>query len=97
MELVHSNYEFLHYFSLCRHGSLGKECLSDSELSKLKVVNSKDMSRVPHEIEFIKFLLGCSLVFETIILVPCIYDTKYLLEILVERASKTNIDFIFKK
>ena len=77
-----------------------KECLSDSELSKLKVENSKEMSRVPHKIEFVKFLLGCSPVLETIIIVPCIHDAEYLLEILVEvmkfqRASKTNIDFIF--
>jgi len=53
-----------------------------------------------HAFHFCLKFLGRSPVLETIIIVPCIHDTEYLLEILVElmkfqRASKTNIDFVF--
>ncbi|GAU49560.1 hypothetical protein TSUD_242930 [Trifolium subterraneum] len=76
------------------------ECPSDSVLSKLKFVDLEDMSGVLHEIEFIKFLLGCSPVLETMIIIPSILDKECQLKMLVElmkfprASSKAGINFI---
>ncbi|CAJ2648319.1 unnamed protein product [Trifolium pratense] len=76
------------------------ECPSDSVLSKLKFVDLEDMSGVLHEIEFIKFLLGCSPVLETMIIIPSILDKECQLKMLIElmkfprASSKAGINFI---
>ncbi|XP_058775538.1 F-box/FBD/LRR-repeat protein At1g13570-like [Vicia villosa] len=57
-----------------------KEYPSDSILSKLKVVELKEMSGVPCEIEFIKFLLGSSPVLEKMFIIPYIGNREYLLQ-----------------
>ncbi|CAL5189146.1 unnamed protein product [Lathyrus oleraceus] len=61
-----------------------KEYHSDSILRKLKVVDLAEMSGVPHEIEFIKFLLGSSPVLEKMFIIPYISNKEYRLKMLVE-------------
>jgi hypothetical protein len=76
-----------------------KECPSDSILSQLKVVKLTEMSGVPHEIEFIKFLLGCSPALETMSIIPSMYDLECQLKMLVEltkfRRASTKAEIYF--
>ncbi|XP_004490301.2 F-box/FBD/LRR-repeat protein At1g13570-like [Cicer arietinum] len=78
-----------------------KECPSDYILGQLKVVKLTEMSGWPHEIEFIKYLLGCSPVLETMSIIPCIYNMKYHLEKLVElmkfRRASTIAEIYFSR
>ncbi|XP_058772194.1 F-box/FBD/LRR-repeat protein At1g13570-like [Vicia villosa] len=76
-----------------------KECPSDSILSQLKLVKLTEMSGVPHEIEFIRFLLGCSPVLETMSIIPSMYDMECQLKMLVElmkfRRASTKAEVYF--
>lgn len=76
-----------------------KECPSDSILSQLKLVKLTEMSGVPHEVEFIKFLLGCSPVLETMSIIPSMYDLECQLKMLVElmkfRRASTKAEVYF--
>ncbi|KAF5929893.1 hypothetical protein HYC85_000105 [Camellia sinensis] len=50
-----------------------KECPSDCTVSLLETVKMTDMSGVPHEMEFIKFLLRNSPMLETMSITPSVY------------------------
>lgn len=73
---------------------------SESTLSQLKNVKLTEMSGVPHEMEFIKYLLGCSPALEKMSIIPCVYDVECQMKMLIEmlkfrRAStKAEIDFV---
>lgn len=60
------------------------ECPSDCTLERLKTVKMTDMSGVPHEMEFIKFLLGHSPMLEIMIIIPSVYVTDGRLNMLIE-------------
>ncbi|XP_004490302.1 F-box/FBD/LRR-repeat protein At1g13570-like [Cicer arietinum] len=76
-----------------------KGFLSDSILSQLKLVKLTEMSGLPHEINFIKFLLGSSPVLETMSIVPCMYDLEGQLRMVVElmkfRRASTKAEVYF--
>ncbi|KAG5051623.1 hypothetical protein AAZX31_02G120300 [Glycine max] len=76
-----------------------KECLSDSTLNKLKTVKLSEMGGWPHEIEFIKYLLGRSPVLETLSIIPCVFDMENNLKMLIElvkcRRASTRAEVIF--
>ncbi|GMY26731.1 F-box/FBD/LRR-repeat protein At1g13570 [Fagus crenata] len=77
-----------------------KDCPSHFLFERLKVVKMTEMSGVPHEMEFIKFLLENSPVLEVMSIVPCSFVTEGRLNMLIElvrfrRASaKAEILFI---
>lgn len=77
------------------------ECPSGSMLNQLKVVKLTEMSGVPHEMEFIKFLLGCSPVLEIMSIIPCVYDMenqwKMLIELVKFRRASTRAEIIFDR
>lgn len=52
-----------------------KEGPSDCTFDKLKVVKMTDMSGLPHEMEFIRFLLRKSPVLEIMSITPCVFVT----------------------
>ena len=52
-----------------------KESPSDCTFHKLKVVKMTDISGVPHEMEFIKFLLRKSPLLEVMSIMPCVFVT----------------------
>nr|XP_004297176.2 PREDICTED: F-box/FBD/LRR-repeat protein At1g13570 [Fragaria vesca subsp. vesca]XP_011462959.1 PREDICTED: F-box/FBD/LRR-repeat protein At1g13570 [Fragaria vesca subsp. vesca] len=52
-----------------------KEGPSDCTFHKLKVVKMTDISGLPHEMEFIKFLLRKSPVLEVMSIMPCVFVT----------------------
>ncbi|XVF33486.1 hypothetical protein REPUB_Repub17cG0172600 [Reevesia pubescens] len=60
------------------------ECPSDCTFKQLKVVKMNDMSGVPHEMEFIKFLLANSPVLKTMSISPCVYVMDGKLNMLIE-------------
>ncbi|BBG94397.1 F-box/RNI-like superfamily protein [Prunus dulcis] len=64
-----------------------KQCPSDCAFGRLKVVKMTDMSGVPHEMEFIKFLLKKSPVLETMSITPCAYVLDGRLNMLIELVS----------
>ncbi|XP_061340751.1 F-box/FBD/LRR-repeat protein At1g13570 [Gastrolobium bilobum] len=76
-----------------------KECPSDPTLSHLKVVKLTEMTGVPPELAFVKFLLGCSPVLETLSFSPCIFDPeielKMLLELVKFRRASTRAEIAF--
>ncbi|KAK7275089.1 hypothetical protein RIF29_16196 [Crotalaria pallida] len=76
-----------------------KERPSDSMLSQLKVVKLTDVCGVPHEMEFIKFLLGCSPVLEMMSIVPCVHDTENQMRMLIDlvkfRRASTTAEVVF--
>ncbi|CAI8595622.1 unnamed protein product [Vicia faba] len=78
-----------------------RECPSDSILSKLKAVDLEEMSGVPHEIQFIKFLLGSSPVLEKMFIIPYINNKEYLLKMTVElmkfRRASTKAEVYFTR
>ncbi|XP_050221212.1 F-box/FBD/LRR-repeat protein At1g13570-like [Mercurialis annua] len=61
-----------------------KECPKNCTFEKLKGVKMTDMSGVPHEMEFIKFLLANSPVLETLSITPCVYVMDGRVNMLVE-------------
>lgn len=61
-----------------------KECPLDFTLKHLKVVKLTDMCGVPHEMEFIKYLLGSSPVLETMSIIPCMYVMESQIKMLIE-------------
>ncbi|KAI4357920.1 hypothetical protein L6164_001836 [Bauhinia variegata] len=77
-----------------------KECASECTLRQLKIVKLADMSGVPHEMEFIKFLLASSPVLESMTVMPCVYIIENQMKMLIEmlkfqRASaRAAVDFI---
>lgn len=60
------------------------ECPSDCTLKRLKTVMMTDLGGVPHEMEFIRFLLGNSPVLEKMCIAPSTYVTAGRVDILVE-------------
>ncbi|KAF7808969.1 F-box/FBD/LRR-repeat protein [Senna tora] len=76
-----------------------KECPSDCTLKKLKLVKLTDMCGVPHEMEFIKYLLGSSPVLETMSIMPCMYvmesQLKMLIELVKFRRASAQAEIIF--
>ncbi|KAK8979520.1 hypothetical protein V6N11_073517 [Hibiscus sabdariffa] len=60
------------------------ECPSDCTFKQLKLVKMTDMSGVPHEMEFIKFLLANSPALETMSISPCVYVMDGRLNMLIE-------------
>ena len=61
-----------------------KESLSKCKFKKLRLVKMTDMSSVPHEMEFIKFLLSRSPVLERMSINPCVYVMDGRLNMLIE-------------
>ncbi|KAK4371095.1 hypothetical protein RND71_010570 [Anisodus tanguticus] len=61
-----------------------KDWPSDCIFSKLKIVHMTDFSGLPHEIAFIKFLLGHSPVHEQMIVAPTIYVTDKVVKMLID-------------
>ncbi|GMP64001.1 hypothetical protein CsSME_00025466 [Camellia sinensis var. sinensis] len=61
-----------------------KECPSDCTFSLLETVNMTDMSSVPHEMEFIKFLLRNSPMLETMSITTSVYVTDGRLHMWIE-------------
>ncbi|XP_015894253.3 F-box/FBD/LRR-repeat protein At1g13570 isoform X1 [Ziziphus jujuba] len=61
-----------------------KESLSKCTFPKLKLVKMTEMSGVPHEMEFIKFLLGSSPELEIMSIMPCGYVVDGRLNMLIE-------------
>lgn len=61
-----------------------KENLSKCTFPKLKLVKMTEMSGVPHEMEFIKFLLGSSPELEIMSIMPCGYVVDGRLNMLIE-------------
>ncbi|KAF2312779.1 hypothetical protein P3X46_031262 [Hevea brasiliensis] len=76
-----------------------KECPKDCTFEKLKIVKMTEMSGVPHEMEFIKFLLGNSPVLEMMSITPCVYvmDGKLnmLIELLRFRRASAQAEILF--
>ncbi|GFZ18383.1 F-box/RNI-like superfamily protein [Actinidia rufa] len=62
----------------------GKECPTDCTFGLLKTVKMTDMSGVPHEMEFIKFLLGNSPVLKIMSVTPSVYGTDARINMLIE-------------
>ncbi|KAK8667953.1 hypothetical protein V6N13_105426 [Hibiscus sabdariffa] len=60
------------------------ECPSECTFKHLKLVKMTDMSGVPHEMEFIKFLLANSPALETMNISPCVYVMDGRLNMLIE-------------
>ncbi|KAL4015731.1 hypothetical protein IC575_023325 [Cucumis melo] len=60
------------------------ECPSNLTFGKLRVVKATDMSGVPHEMEFIKYLLRNCPVLEIMSIRPCVYVTDRRLNMLIE-------------
>ncbi|XP_059648660.1 F-box/FBD/LRR-repeat protein At1g13570-like [Cornus florida] len=77
------------------------ESLSDSGFTfgKLKIAKITDMSGVPHEMEFIKFILGKSPVLEIMSVAPGVYVTDGRLNMLIElvrfRRASAKAEIIF--
>ncbi|KAE8673281.1 F-box/FBD/LRR-repeat protein [Hibiscus syriacus] len=63
------------------------ELPSDCTFKQLKLVKMTDMSGVPHEMEFIKFLLTNSPALETMSISPCVYVMDGRLNMLIELLS----------
>lgn len=61
-----------------------KECPCDCTFDRLKIVKMTDMSGVPHEMGFIKFLLRNSPVLEIMSITPSVYVTEGRLNLLIE-------------
>ncbi|KAF5946913.1 hypothetical protein HYC85_017141 [Camellia sinensis] len=61
-----------------------KECPSDCTFSLLETVKMTDMSSVPHEMEFIKFLLRNSPMLETMSITTSVYVTDGRLHMWIE-------------
>ncbi|CAL0315286.1 unnamed protein product [Lupinus luteus] len=78
-----------------------KKCPSDSTLGHLKVVKLTDMCGVPQEMEFIKFLLGCSPVLEIMSIAPCVHDMENEMRMLIElvkfRRASTKAEIVFTR
>ncbi|GLU04839.1 hypothetical protein SLE2022_219680 [Rubroshorea leprosula] len=76
-----------------------KECPSDCTIKQLKVVKMTEMSGVPHEMEFIKFLLANSPLLESMTISPCIcvMDEKLnmLIELLRFRRASAQAEILF--
>ncbi|GMP83053.1 hypothetical protein CsSME_00037118 [Camellia sinensis var. sinensis] len=76
-----------------------KECPSDCTFSLLETVKMTDMSGVPHEMEFIKFLLRNSPMLETMSITPSVYVTDGRLNMLIElvrfRRASAQAEIIF--
>lgn len=55
----------------------------------------------PHEIEFIKYLLGRSPVLETLSIIPCVFDVENNLKMLIElvkcQRASTRAEVIFTR
>ena len=65
-------------------GFWAEECPEDCTFKQLKVVKMTDMSGVPHEMEFLKFLLANSPGLETLCITPCVYVMDGILNMLVQ-------------
>lgn len=78
-----------------------KESLSKCTFQRLKLVKMTDMSGVPHEMEFIKFLLSRSPELEIMSIVPCGYVIDGGLNILIElvrfRRASAQAEIVFTK
>ncbi|OIW04683.1 hypothetical protein TanjilG_00119 [Lupinus angustifolius] len=78
-----------------------KKCPSDSTLGHLKVVKLTDMCGVPQEMEFIKFLLGCSPMLEIMSIAPCVHDMENEMRMLIElvkfRRASTKAEIVFTR
>ena len=76
-----------------------KDCPKDCTFKQLKVVKMADMSGVPHEMEFLKFLLVNSPVLETMSITPCVYVMDGRLNMLVQlvrfRRASAEAEIIF--
>lgn len=76
-----------------------KECPKDCTFQHLEIVKMTDMSGVPHELEFIKFLLANSPALETMSIAPCVYvmDGKFnilLIELLRFRRASARAQIV---
>ncbi|KDP31450.1 hypothetical protein JCGZ_11826 [Jatropha curcas] len=61
-----------------------KDCPKDCTFEKLRVVKMTDMSGVPHEMEFMKFLLANSPMLEMMSIAPSVYVMDGRLNMLIE-------------
>ncbi|KAJ6982288.1 hypothetical protein NC653_025410 [Populus alba x Populus x berolinensis] len=78
-----------------------KECPKDCTFKQLKVVKMTDMFGVPHEMEFMKFLLANSPVLETMSITPCVYVMDGRLNMLIQlvrfRRASAEAEIIFTR
>ena len=78
-----------------------KECPKDCTFKQLKVLKMTDMSGVPHEMEFMKFLLANSPVLETMSITPCVYVMDGRLNMLIQlvrfRRASAEAEIIFTR
>ncbi|OMO72271.1 hypothetical protein COLO4_27737 [Corchorus olitorius] len=76
-----------------------RKCPSDCTFKKLRVVKMTDVSGVPHEMEFIKFLLANSPVLETVSISPCVYvidgRVNMLIELLRFKRASAQAEIVF--
>ncbi|KAG6654044.1 F-box/FBD/LRR-repeat protein At1g13570 [Carya illinoinensis] len=76
-----------------------KECPSPCLFDRLKVVKMTEMSGVPHEMEFIKFLLESSPVLEVMSIMPCpsVMDGRLnmLIELVRFRRASARAEIVF--
>ncbi|KAM7484489.1 hypothetical protein LguiA_000498 [Lonicera macranthoides] len=76
-----------------------EDCPSDCALKRLKTVKMADLSGVPHEMEFIRFLLGNAPMLEIMSITPSVYVTEGRLNMLIElvrfRRASARAEIIF--
>lgn len=76
-----------------------KECPRDCTFGQLKTVKMSDMSGVPHEMEFIKFLLRNSPKLEIMSITPSVYVTEGRVNMLIElvrfRRASAQAEIVF--
>lgn len=76
-----------------------EDCPSDCALEQLKTVKMADLSGVPHEMEFIRFLLGNAPMLEIMSITPSVYVTEGRLNMLIElvrfRRASAQAEIIF--
>ncbi|KAK1387375.1 FBD domain-containing protein [Heracleum sosnowskyi] len=75
------------------------DCPTGCTLKRLKTVKISDLSGVPHEMEFLKFLLKNSPVFEVMSILPGIYVSCGKLHVVIEllrfRRASAKAEIIF--
>ncbi|XP_065880025.1 F-box/FBD/LRR-repeat protein At1g13570 [Euphorbia lathyris] len=78
-----------------------KECPKPCTFENLKAVKMTDMSGVPHEMEFIKFLLANSPLLQTMSITPCVYVMDGRLNMLIDllrfRRASASAEIVFIK
>ncbi|KAJ4833844.1 hypothetical protein Tsubulata_015575 [Turnera subulata] len=76
-----------------------EDCPKDCTFKQLTFVKMTDMSGVPHEMQFIKFLLANSPVLKTLSIIPCAYVMDGRLNMLIQlnkfRRASSDVEVLF--